>query len=79
VQGFSLLYNLQNNSSEKIQYQYPFLSELTPFLNGLTNKEYLPLIEDVTCNDYSKENVVQLEIDPKSKHENRFLVLPKRS
>jgi hypothetical protein len=68
VQGFPSLYNFQNNLSEKFESQYPFLSELTPFLNGLTPEEYLQLIEEVICNDYPKENVILLEIEPEKQN-----------
>ncbi|WP_310381139.1 hypothetical protein [Flavobacterium sp.] len=68
VQGFPSLYNFQNNLFEKFQNQYPFLSELTPFLNGLTPQEYLQLIEEVICNDYPKENVILLEIEPEKQN-----------
>ena len=68
VQGFPSLYNFQNNLFEKFENQYPFLSELTPFLNGLSSEEYLQLIEEVICNEHPKENVILLEIEPEKQN-----------
>jgi hypothetical protein len=41
---------------------------LTPFLNGLDNESYLKLIEEVICNNYPKENVILLEIEPEKQN-----------
>ncbi len=68
VQGFPSLFNFQNNLFEKFKKHYPFLSELSPFVNNLTNDEYLKNLEDVICNDHSKENVVLLEIEPEKQN-----------
>jgi hypothetical protein len=38
VQGFPSLYNYQAHLYEKFVNQYPFLSELTPFFNGLSTQ-----------------------------------------
>jgi hypothetical protein len=64
VQGFPSLFNFQNHLSQKFINHYPFLSELTPFLNRLNQESYLKLIEEVICNDFPKENVILLEIEP---------------
>jgi len=68
VQGFPSLFNFQNHLSQKFITQYPFLSKLTPFLNGLNQESYLKLIEEVICNDYPKENVILLEIEPEKQN-----------
>lgn len=68
VQGFPSLFNFQNHLSEKFVDHYPFLSELTPFLNGLNQESYLKLIEEVICNNYPKENVILLEIEPEKQN-----------
>ncbi|WP_264521451.1 hypothetical protein [Flavobacterium sp. N1994] len=68
VQGFPSLFNFQNHLSQKFVDHYPFLSELTPFLNGLNQESYLQLIEDVICNNYPKENVILLEIEPEKQN-----------
>ena len=64
VQGFPSLYNFQNNLADKFQKNYPFLSNLTPFFNGLSKEEYLKIVEDAICNNHPKENVILLEIEP---------------
>lgn len=68
VQGFPSLFNFQNHLSQKFVNHYPFLSELTPFLNGLTQETYLELIEEVICNNYPKENIILLEIEPEKQN-----------
>lgn len=68
VQGFPSLFNFQNHLSQKFVNHYPFLSELTPFFNGLNNESYLKLIEEVICNDLPKENVILLEIEPEKQN-----------
>ena len=68
VQGFPSLFNFQNHLSEKFVNHYPFLSELTPFLNGLTQESYLALIEEVICNNYPKEHVILLEVEPEKQN-----------
>lgn len=68
VQGFPSLYNYQNNLFEKFKKQYPFLNELTPFINNISNQEYLDLLEAIFCNNHPKENVVLLEIEPEKQN-----------
>ena len=68
VQGFPSLFNFQNQLSQKFADLYPFLNELTPYLNGLDNESYLKLIEEVICNNYPKENVILLEIEPEKQN-----------
>ncbi|RKS02611.1 hypothetical protein [Flavobacterium sp. 102] len=68
VQGFPSLFNFQNHLSQKFVNHYPFLSELTPFFNGLNPESYLRLIEEVICNDLPKENVILLEIEPEKQN-----------
>lgn len=68
VQGFPSLFNFQPNLFKKIKKEYPFLSELTPFLNGLDEEKYTALIEDVICNNFPKENVILLEIEPEKQN-----------
>ena len=68
VQGFPSLFNFQNHLSQKFAALYPFLDELTPYLNGLDNESYLKLIEDVICNNHPKENVILLEIEPEKQN-----------
>jgi len=68
VQGFPSLYNFQYNLAEKFQTHYPFLSELTPFFNNLSKKEYFQIVEEAICNNHPKENVVLLEIEPEKQN-----------
>jgi len=68
VQGFPSLYNFQNNLAEKFQNYYPFLSDLTPFFNGISSQEYLKIVEEAICNNHPKENVILLEIEPKKQN-----------
>lgn len=68
VQGFPSLFNFQNHLSEKFVTHYPFLDELTPFLNDLTQESYLSLIDEVICNGFAKENVILLEIEPEKQN-----------
>lgn len=68
VQGFPSLFNFQSHLSQKFVNHYPFLSELTPFLNGLNSVSYLQLLEDVICNNHPKENVILLEIEPEKQN-----------
>ena len=68
VQGFPSLFNFQQNLSKKFTKQYPFLSELTPFLSGLTPESYLKLLDEVICNNHPKENVILLEIEPEKQN-----------
>lgn len=68
VQGFPSLFNYQMNLFEKFKNQYPFLDELTPFLNGITSKEYLQILDDVIRNGHPKENVILLEIEPEKQN-----------
>jgi hypothetical protein len=68
VQGFPSLYNYQFNLYDKFKNHYPFLSELTPFINGITPQEYLDTLEEVICNNHPKENVILLEIEPEKQN-----------
>lgn len=68
VQGFPSLFNFQYHLSKKFVSHYPFLTGLTPFLNGLNHETYLQLIEEVICNNIPKENVILLEIEPEKQN-----------
>jgi hypothetical protein len=68
VQGFPSLFNFQPNLFNKFKNEYPFISELTPFLNGLNQEEYNLLIEEVICYNLPKENVILLEIEPEKQN-----------
>jgi hypothetical protein len=68
VQGFPSLYNYQYVIYEKFKKIYPFLEELTPFINGISPEEYITILEEVICNNHPKENVVLLEIEPEKQN-----------
>ncbi|WP_445454802.1 hypothetical protein [Flavobacterium sp. 25HG05S-40] len=68
VQGFPSLFNFQNHLSQKFVNHYPFLSELTPFLSGLNPESYLKLLDEVICNNFPKDNVILLEIEPEKQN-----------
>ncbi len=68
VQGFPSLYNYQVNLYDKFKNHYPFLQELTPFVNGITAQEYHDILEEVICNNHPKENVILLEIEPEKQN-----------
>lgn len=68
VQGFPSLYNYQINLYEKFKNHYPFLKDLTPFINNITSQEYLETLEEVICNNHPKENVILLEIEPEKQN-----------
>lgn len=68
VQGFPSLYNYQINLYEKFKNHYPFLKDLTPFINDISAQEYLETLEEVICNNHPKENVILLEIEPEKQN-----------
>ena len=68
VQGFPSLYNFQYNLSKKYTTHYPFTAELTPFLSGLSDSDYMKLVEEAICNNHPKENVILLEIEPEKQN-----------
>lgn len=68
VQGFPSLFNYQFVLYEKFKKYYPFLEELTPFINDITPEEYLKIINKAICNDLPKENVILLEIEPEKQN-----------
>ena len=68
VQGFPSLFNYQIHLYEKFKNHYPFLNELTPFFNNITQEEYIQNLKEVICNGYSEENVILLEIEPEKQN-----------
>lgn len=68
VQGFPSLFNCQFVLYDKFKKYYPFLENLTPFINDLSAEDYLKLIEDVICNKHPKEHVILLEIEPEKQN-----------
>ena len=68
VQGFPSLYNYQYVLYEKFRKHFPFIEELTPFINGISSEEYLEIIEEAICNNHPKVNVILLEIEPEKQN-----------
>jgi hypothetical protein len=64
VQGFPSIFNFQFNLFRKIQKYYPFLSEMTPYPQGMTEARYLELLKRVIFGKWRPEEVVLLEIEP---------------
>lgn len=64
VQGFPSIFNFQFNLFRKIQKYYPFLSEMTPYPQGMTEARYLELLKRVVFGKWRPEEVVLLEIEP---------------
>jgi len=68
VQGFPSLYNYQHILYNKFKKHYPFLEQLTPFINSISEQEYLSILEEGICNNHPKENVILLEIEPEKQN-----------
>ena len=68
VQGFPSLFNYQYILYEKFKNYYPFLDELTPFINTLSADDYFKIIDEAICNNLPKENVILLEIEPEKQN-----------
>jgi len=68
VQGFPSIFNFQMNLFEKLKSHYPFLEELSPYLNGLDKEAYLEKLKAVVLNGHPKENVILLEIEPEKQN-----------
>lgn len=68
VQGFPSLYNYQYILYNKFKKHYPFIEQLTPFINGITEQEYISIIDETICNNHPKENVILLEIEPEKQN-----------
>ncbi|MBC7440867.1 MAG: hypothetical protein H7250_12900, partial [Flavobacterium sp.] len=68
VQGFPSLYNYQYVLYEKFKKHFPFLENLTPFINDISSEAYLKIIEEAICNHLPKENVILLEIEPEKQN-----------
>jgi hypothetical protein len=68
VQGFPSIFNFQFNLFRKIKKVYPFLSDLTPYPQGMTEDRYMELLKEVVFGKWQKEEVVLLEIDPEKQN-----------
>lgn len=68
VQGFPSIFNFQFNLNRKVQAFYPFLEQLTPYPNGVTEAKYLEILRKVILATHSPEHVVLLEIEPEKQN-----------
>ncbi len=68
VQGFPSLFNYQFNLYYKFLKYYPVLTQTTPFLNGLSYRNYLEILDSAIRNGHPKENVILLEIEPEKQN-----------
>ena len=68
VQGFPSIFNFQFNLNRKIQNAYPFLKELSPYPDGVTEERYLKILREVILGDYSPKEVVLLEVEPEKQN-----------
>ena len=68
VQGFPTIYNFQFRLFRKILHQYPFLSQFSPYPDGVTEEAYETLLKKVVLGKYAPEEVVLLEIEPEKQN-----------
>jgi hypothetical protein len=68
VQGFPSLFSYQPELYNKFVQCYPFLKQLTPFLNGITEKEYFEILRDAILAGHDPKHVVLLEIEPEKQN-----------
>ncbi|WP_298154715.1 hypothetical protein [Flavobacterium sp.] len=68
VQGFPSLFNYQPALYDKFKKYYPVLEELTPFVNDISQAQYLKILDDAIRNGHPKENVILLEIEPEKQN-----------
>lgn len=68
VQGFPSIFNFQFNLFKKFQKFYPFLSQFTPYPNGITEERYLGVLREVIFGNFPAEEVVLLEIEPEKQN-----------
>lgn len=68
VQGFPSVFNFQYNLFQKFKNHYPFLSELTPYFNGMDEADYLSKLRETILNGYDPKEVILLEIEPEKQN-----------
>jgi len=68
VQGFPSIFNFQLNLYRKFKSIYPFLGRLTPYPNGISEKQYLELLAKVILGNHAPKEVVLLEIEPEKQN-----------
>lgn len=68
AQGFPSIFNFQPHVYKKFTKGYPFLSGLSPYLNGLDEKGYYELLRKTILNGIDPKHVVLLEIEPEKQN-----------
>ena len=68
VQGFPSIFNFQYNLFRKFKLIFPFLDQLTPYPNGVTEERYLDLLTKVVLGNHAQDEVVLLEIEPEKQN-----------
>lgn len=68
VQGFPSLFNFQSHLYDKFVRQYPFLSELTPFIKNVSAESYSKILQEALLNGHSPEHVILLEVEPEKQN-----------
>lgn len=68
AQGFPSIFNFQPNLYKKFTKYYPFLENLSPYLDGIDEASYYHLLQKTILNGIAPENVVLLEIEPEKQN-----------
>ncbi|MDG1277168.1 MAG: hypothetical protein P8O16_07800 [Algoriphagus sp.] len=68
VQGFPSIFNFQENLFKKLKAHYPFLEDMTPFFEGITEENYLDLLRKVILMGHHPSEVILLEIEPEKQN-----------
>jgi hypothetical protein len=68
AQGFPSIFNFQPHVYKKFTKVYPFLSELSPYLNGLDEEGYYFLLRKTILNGNDPKHVILLEIEPEKQN-----------
>ncbi|EOZ95494.1 hypothetical protein A33Q_2856 [Indibacter alkaliphilus LW1] len=68
VQGFPSIFNFQFNLFKKLKASYPFLDQLSPYLEGLDEQGYYKKFEETVLKGFNPEEVILLEIEPEKQN-----------
>ncbi|WP_291778145.1 hypothetical protein [Cecembia sp.] len=68
AQGFPSIFNYQAHLHKKFLKQYPFLEELSPYLDGIDETSYYALLRRTLLNGIAPEHVILLEIEPEKQN-----------
>lgn len=68
VQGFPSVFNFQYHLFQKFRKHYPFLSDFTPYFDGLDELSYMAKLKETILNGHNPNEVVLLEIEPEKQN-----------